>query len=65
MADDQNHLVPPRQGDSMEYRIIRSKTLESLEDEVNQALSEGWSVTGGPTALPFGFAGYFQALFKE
>ncbi len=49
----------------MEYRIIRSKTLESLEDEVNQALSEGWSVTGGPTALPFGFAGYFQALFKE
>jgi len=49
----------------MEYRIIRSKTLESLETEVNQAMSEGWSPTGGPTALPFGFAGYFQAMVKE
>ena len=49
----------------MEYRIIRSKTLESLETEVNQAMDEGWSATGGPTALPFGFAGYFEALVRE
>jgi len=49
----------------MEYRIIRSKTLESLETDVNQAMAEGWSATGGPTALPFGFAGYFQAMVKE
>ncbi|MEC7706602.1 MAG: DUF1737 domain-containing protein [Candidatus Thermoplasmatota archaeon] len=49
----------------MEYRIVRSKTLEDLQKDVNEALSEGWSATGGPTALPFGFAGYFQALVRE
>ena len=49
----------------MEYRIIKSKTLESLEEEVNAAMIEGWTATGGPTALPFGFAGYFHAMVKE
>ena len=49
----------------MHYRIIRQKTLESLEEEVNAAMIEGWTATGGPTALPFGFAGYFQAMVKE
>ena len=49
----------------MEYRIVKSKTLEDLEKDVNNAVEEGWVPTGGPTALPFGFAGYFQALFKE
>jgi len=49
----------------MHYRIIRQKTLESLEEEVNAAMAEGWIATGGPTALPFGFAGYFQAMVRE
>jgi len=35
----------------MEYRIIRSKTLESLEEEVNAALEDGWVPTGGPMNL--------------
>ena len=49
----------------MEYHIIRSKTLEGLEDDVNAAMAEGWAATGGPTALPFGFAGYFQAMVRD
>gem|GEM_PF-571670 len=65
LADDQNHLVLPRKSGSMEYRIVRSKTLEDLEKDVNEAIGEGWSPTGGPMNLPFGFAGYFQALVKE
>ena len=49
----------------MEYRIVRSKTLEDLEKDVNGAIGEGWVPTGGPMILPFGFAGYFQALIRE
>ena len=49
----------------MEYRIVRSRTLEDLEKDVNDAIEGGWVPTGGPTALPFGFAGYFQAMVKE
>ena len=49
----------------MEYRIIKSKTLESLEEEVNAALEDGWVPTGGPRILPFGFAGYFQGVVRE
>tara|TARA_Y100001970_G_scaffold160776_1_gene196651 strand:- start:839 stop:988 length:150 start_codon:yes stop_codon:yes gene_type:complete len=49
----------------MEYRIVRSKTLEDLEKDVNEAIGDGWSPTGGPMNLPFGFAGYFQAMVKE
>ena len=65
MVVDQNHLVPPLQRESMEYRIVRSKTLEDLEKDVNEAIGEGWAPTGGPMNLPFGFAGYFQALIRE
>ncbi len=65
LADDQNHLVLPRKSGSMEYRIVRSKTLEDLEKDVNEAIGDGWSPTGGPMNLPFGFAGYFQAMVKE
>ena len=49
----------------MQYRIIRERSLEDLEDEVNAALAEGWVPTGGPMNLPFGFAGYFQAVVRE
>ena len=49
----------------MQYRIIRERSLEDLEQEVNAALAEGWVSTGGPMNLPFGFAGYFQAMVKE
>ena len=49
----------------MEYRIIKSKTLESLEEEVNAALEDGWVPTGGPMNLPFGFAGDFQGMVRE
>ena len=49
----------------MEYRIIKSKTLESLEEEVNAALEDGWVPPGGPMNLPFGFAGYFQGVVRE
>ena len=49
----------------MQYRIIRERSLEDLEEEVNAALAEGWIPTGGPMALPFGFAGYFQAVVRE
>ena len=49
----------------MEYRIIKSKTLESLEEEVNAALEDGWVPTGGPLHLPFGCAGYFQGMVRE
>ena len=49
----------------MEYRIVRSKTLEDLEKDVNDAIGDGWVPTGGPMNLPFGFAGYFQALIRE
>ena len=49
----------------MQYRIIRQKTLENLEEEVNAALAEGWVPTGGPINLPFGFAGFFQAVVRE
>ena len=49
----------------MEYLIIKSKTLESLEEEVNAALKDGWVPTGGPMNLPFGFAGYFQGMVRE
>ena len=65
LADDQNHLVLPRKSGSMEYRIVRSRTLEDLEKDVNEAIADGWSPTGGPMNLPFGFAGYFQAMVKE
>ncbi len=64
-VDDQNHLVLPRKSGFMEYRIVRSKTLEVLEKDVNEAIAEGWAPTGGPMNLPFGFAGYFQAMVKE
>ncbi len=49
----------------MEYRIVKSKTLESLEEEVNAALGDGWVPMGGPMNLPFGFAGYFQGMVRE
>ncbi len=65
MVVDQNHLVLPLQRESMEYRIVRSKTLEDLEKDVNDAIGDGWVPTGGPMNLPFGFAGYFQALIRE
>ena len=32
----------------MQYRIIKEKSLETLEQEVNAALAEGWVPTGGP-----------------
>ena len=60
-----NHLVHPLLWRFMEYRIFRSKTLEGLEEDVNAAMAEGWVATGGPTALPFGFAGYFQAMVRD
>ena len=65
MVDDQNHLDLPRKTSPMEYRIVRSRTLEDLEKDVNEAIGDGWSPTGGPMNLPFGFAGYFQALIRE
>ena len=49
----------------MEYRIVKSKTLESLEEEVNAALEDGGVPTGGPMNRPFGFAGYFQGMVRE
>ena len=49
----------------MEYHIIRSKTLEGLEKEVNAVLGEGWVPTGGPMNQPFGFSGYFQAMVRD
>jgi hypothetical protein len=49
----------------MEYRIVRSKTLEGLEEDVNTAMDEGWAPTGGPMNQPFGFAGYFQAMVRD
>ena len=49
----------------MQYRIIKEKSLKTLEEEVNAALAEGWVPTGGPMNLPFGFAGYFQAVVME
>ena len=49
----------------MQYRIVRERSLEDLEQEVNAALAEGWVPTGGPMNLPFGFAGYFQAMVRE
>ena len=48
----------------MDYRIITSTTLESLEEEVNAALEDDWVPTGGPMNLPFGFAGYFQGMVR-
>ena len=32
----------------MQYRIIKEKSLETLEEEVNAALADGWVPTGGP-----------------
>jgi hypothetical protein len=49
----------------MEYRIVRSKTLEGLEGDVNAAMAEGWIATGGAMNQPFGFAGYFQAMVRD
>ena len=49
----------------MQYRIIKEKSLKTLEEEVNAALAEGWVPTGGPMNLPFGFTGYFQAVVME
>ena len=49
----------------MEYRIIKSKTLESLEEQVNAALEDGWVPTGGPMNLAYGFAEYFQGMVRE
>ena len=62
---DRNHLVIPPLWRLMEYRIIRSKTLEGLEKEVNAVLGEGWVPTGGPMNQPFGFSGYFQAMVRD
>ena len=49
----------------MAYRLITATTLDSLEEEVNAALEDGWVPTGGPMNLPFGFAGYFQGVVRE
>ena len=49
----------------MQYRIIKEKSLETLEEEGNAALAEGWVPTGGPMNMSFGFAGYFQAVVRE
>ena len=49
----------------MQYRIIKEKSLETLEEEVNAALAEGWVRTGGPMNMSFGFAGYFHAVVRE
>ena len=60
-----NHHVLPSLSQYMQYRIIKEKSLKTLEEEVNAALAEGWVPTGGPMNLPFGFAGYFQAVVME
>jgi len=60
-----NHLGYPPPLRLMEYRIIRSKTLEGLEEDVNAAMAEGWIATGGAMNQPFGFAGYFQAMVRD
>ena len=48
----------------MQYRIIKEKSLETLEEEGNAPLADGWVPTGGPMNLPFGFAGYFQGMVR-
>jgi len=60
-----NHLDYPPLWRLMEYRIVRSKTLEGLEEDVNAAMAEGWIATGGAMNQPFGFAGYFQAMVRD
>ena len=49
----------------MQYRIIKEKSLETLEEEVNAALTEGWVTTVGPMNKSFVFAGYYQAVVRE
>ena len=64
-VDNHNHLDYPPLWRLMEYRIVRSKTLEGLEEDVNAAMAEGWIATGGAMNQPFGFAGYFQAMVRD
>lgn len=53
------------------YKIIKAANIEKLEQEVNKALSEGWSLEGGVSITPSSQSIYapasdiLQAMTKE
>ena len=53
------------------YKIIRSETIEELEELVNDALAEGFSLVGGPLVVSQNYSSlsvpisWYQALYKK
>lgn len=48
----------------MEYKIISSYTLSTLEDMVTARLKDGWQCQGGITVVRISSVAYFQAMIN-
>ena len=46
----------------MEYKVITTDHCDELENEVNEAIREGWKPQGGVLYVP---RTYMQAMIKE
>ncbi|PIR56056.1 MAG: hypothetical protein COU73_02960 [Parcubacteria group bacterium CG10_big_fil_rev_8_21_14_0_10_46_32] len=46
----------------MRYFVVESSSLDSLIEEVNKLLKQGWSCQGGIATYPMSYPVFYQAM---